>query len=371
MSNNNNSGINLNSPEISNSKAYSLYFKRIGELTKQIMKRRREKMLAWWGGLTMFQKIFIIIILIGIPIILFYVYFRNKIVINRHLSADKSELVIKNNLPFIGLVDNDDNFREVLTKYLKVIYPSMLKRSNLNYVVPSNQLRNDLNGEYTYSFWIYITGNEAGLYSYFVDQLSQELRMNVSLKPYSFGNFRFRDFKAVMHRGDDISGSNVDLNSINQYPGFWLGPNLTNLYVVFSNNSNSESFMLENLELNRWINITTTINGNAVSVFRDGMLEITGLVSSSIYLSNIRYKNIYFAGGPSLNGGVQGFPGFLNYFNYYNRVLNPDDIQTLYNNYLPLISSLKKKADQYNIENTSTIDVITNEQTFSGKINVF
>jgi hypothetical protein len=152
----------------------------------------------------------------------------------------------------------------------------------------------------------------------------------------------------------------------------WLGPELTNLYLVFSNGSNSESFLLENLELDKWMNITVTINGNTLSIYRNGFLEMTGLVSSLLYLNNIKNKSIYFLGNPNLSSTSQeGFPGFINYFNFYNRVLTPDEINTLYVNYLPLISTYMSNSNSYNLQLAPSVNVINDDTSYSESINIY
>ena len=144
------------------------------------------------------------------------------------------------------------------------------------------------------------------------------------------------------------------------------------MYLVFSNGTNSESYLLENLELNKWMNITITISNNAVSIFRNGELEVTGLVSGSLYLNNINNKNIYFLGNPKLtSSSAEGFPGFINYFNFYNRVLTPNEIKTLYMNYVPIISSYMSKSNYYNLSIAPTVDVITDDTEYTETFNVY
>ena len=218
---------------------------------------------------------------------------------------------------------------------------------------------------------MYINGDESGVYNYFRSKfVTDGTGSSNSLPDYNWSNFRYNNFKNVFLRGD--SPADVEnLNSIKQYPGIWLGPELTNMYLVFSNGSDSESYLLENLELNKWINITVTINNNSISIYRNGLLEITGLVSGSLYLNNISNKNIYFLGNPKLtdeNSG--GFPGFINYFNFYNRVLTPEEINKLYMNYLPLISAYMSKSNYYNLSNAPTVNVITDETSYLETFNM-
>jgi hypothetical protein len=201
--------------------------------------------------------------------------------------------------------------------------------------------------------------------------LTNKMLTNGTLNEYNWSNFRYNKFKNIFVRGDNPNDVE-NLNKIKQYPGMWLGPELTSLYLVFSNGSNSESFLLENLELNKWMNITITINGNTLSIYRNGFLEMTSLVSSLLYLNNIKNKSIYFLGNPNLNSTSQeGFPGFINYFNFYNRVLTPDEINTLYVNYLPLISTYMGKSNSYNLQLAPSVSVINDDTSYSESINIY
>lgn len=373
MSNNNNSSVRLNSTNLTNGQATQLYFKRMYELTKEYLKRRQGRLKAWWNSYTFFQKLVLILIFVGIPVMIFLFWVGRSTVqsLNRNLGANYSCLDITNDLPFIGVVSSDTTYQSLLTQYLTTYYPSMLSNGSLNYKIQHNYLTNEVDGEYTYSMWLYINGNESGVYSYFKHVLMNLLKTNNTISDnYNWSNYRYKHFKNVFVRGDSPQDTD-NLNSIKQYPGLWLGPELTNLYVVFSNGTNSESYLLENLELNKWINITVTINNNTVSIFRNGELEITGMISGNLYINNIGNKNLYFMGDPVLGSTNQGFPGFMNYFNFYNSVLTPTEIRTLYTNYLPLISSYMKKSISYSIETAPTVNIISETQSFDETVDVY
>jgi|694.fasta_scaffold123123_3 hypothetical protein len=359
MKRNNNLSIHLNSPNISNSDATQLYFYRIYELTKEYINRKRIGLTDAWNSLTFFQKLLFIIIFVGIPfmIIIFLVIRKGITNLNRNLGADYSTLSITNDLPLVSIVSNNNDYKNILEQYLTSYYPSMIKNKSLNYKISHTDLKNDIDGEYTYSTWIYINGNNSGVYNYFNYKLQNSLKTTNNIPNYNWANYRFNKFKNIFIRGDSPDINN--LNNIKQYPGIWLGPELTNLYFVFSNGTNSESYLLENLELNKWINITITINNSSISIYKNGYLEITGMISSNLYISNIGKKNLYFMGNPSLDTLNHGYPGFINYFNFYNKVLTPDEIKTLYYNYLTLINDYMKNSITYNIETSPTVNIIS------------
>lgn len=358
MKYNNNSSIHLNSQNISNNTATKLYFIRIYELTKEYMNRNKDKLKNAWNSLTFFQKLLLILIFVGIPFIIVLLILVRKGIsdLSRHLGADYSTLSITNDLPFVSIVSND--YKNTLEQYLTSYYPSMIQTNkSLNYQISYQNLKNDIDGEYTYSMWIYINGNNSGVYNYFNYKLQNLLKTTNTIPDYNWVNYRFNNFKNIFIRGDSPNINNI--NNIKQYPGMWLGPELTNLYFVFSNGTNSETYLLENLELNKWINITITINNSSISIYRNGYLEITGMISSNLYISNIGKKNVYFMGNPSLDTLNYGYPGFINYFNFYNKVLTPDEIKKLYYNYLTLINDYMKNSIRYNIETSPTVNIIS------------
>jgi hypothetical protein len=369
---NNNSNISLSSTNISNNEATKMYFKRIANLTKEYLSRNHGKVQRWWNNFSFFQKLILIILFIGIPAIYFIYWVGNKSVqsINRNLGADYSLLEITNTLPFISVVSNNSEEQSLLKTYLKKYYSSMIKNGELNYKISHTELINKTDRKYTYSMWLYINGNESGVYNYFNHVLSNLLKTKKSFDDHKWSNYRYKKFKNIFLRGDDPNNDS-DLNKIKQSPGVWLGPELTNLYIVFGNGENIESYLLENLELNKWINITVTIDNNTISIFKNGYLEITGMISSDLYINNIGNKNCYFMGNPSLGKTNEGYPGFINYFNFYNKVLTPEEIYRLYNNYLPLISSYMKKSISYNIEISPSVNIISENQSFDEVINIY
>ena len=46
-------------------------------------------------------------------------------------------------------------------------YNDMISNGELNYKINHNKLKNEVDGTYTYSMWVYINGNETGVYNYF------------------------------------------------------------------------------------------------------------------------------------------------------------------------------------------------------------
>lgn len=372
--NNNNNFVNNNCNSNTNITSAKEFFKRLGCLIKNYYKNHKSFLSKKWNNLTLFQKLIFIALFFVLPLmlIIYTLIANSNIKINRNLNADYSTLSLNNNVPFTAIINNNDStFKSALPNILNNYYSDFILNNDLNYKINYNKLINQVDGTYTYSIWLYINGDNSSVYNFYKHILTNKMLTNSSLNEYNWSNFRYNKFKNIFVRGDNPNDVE-NLNKIKQYPGMWLGPELTNLYLVFSNGTNSESFLLENLELDKWMNITITINGNTLSIYRNGFLEMTGLVSSLLYLNNIKNKSVYFLGNPNLSSTSQeGFPGFINYFNFYNRVLTPDEINTLYVNYLPLISTYMSNSNSYNLQLAPSVSVINDDTSYSESINIY
>ena len=167
MNNNNNN----NSMNIMNA---NTYFKGVKDLTDRFLKHRGNMFKDNWNNFSFFQKLIIIGVFLILPLILLIIYLLKKsnIKINRNLNADYSLLDINNELQFIGIVNNgDENYKNLLNLFLKKYYPDMISNNELNYNINHNKLKNEVDGTYTYSIWMYINGDESGVYNYFKSKL--------------------------------------------------------------------------------------------------------------------------------------------------------------------------------------------------------
>lgn len=173
-------------------------------------------------------------------------------------------------------------------------------------------------GTCTYSFWIYIVGNQ-----------------NIKGDEYSrtWTNYRYDEWKCIMYRGPDSSTYSSMIGITPQFPSFWLSPQINNLVVSFKHNGvqNAETLQYNNIEFNKWIQITLTIDSNSATLFVNGKYETNKLLDQSIYsMSNY---NLYLANDITTNNNKIGFPGFLSFVTYYPYVLTPDEIQKSYSFY--------------------------------------
>jgi hypothetical protein len=250
-----------------------------------------------------------------------------------------------------------------ITNTKNIAYGIPLKETNLNYTktpldctnsssiltIDSKEFQKELQlGNTTYSFWIYVNGS------------------NNSGSQNTWNTYRYKEWKSIMYRGDSTSQT--------QFPGFWLTPTLNNLVIAFQyNNSKVERIQLDNIEMNKWINIITVIENKSVSIYIDGLLDrINNLdqtqpdVSSyNLYLNN-DYTSVIPEEENNINISVNknGFPGYLTNVINYNYPLTANYIKEAYIYYKKIIDkyqlNLDIKNNNYNIPSLITNSDIKN-----------
>jgi hypothetical protein len=210
--------------------------------------------------------------------------------------------------------------------------------------VDSKEFQKELQlGNTTYSFWIYVNGS------------------NNTVNQNTWNTYRYKEWKSIMYRGDSTSQT--------QFPGFWLTPTLNNLVIAFQhNNSKVERIQLDNIEMNKWINIITVIENKSVSIYIDGLLDrINNLdqtqpdVSTyNLYINN-DYTSVVDEKEDNINVSINknGFPGYLTNVINYNYPLTANYIKEAYSYYKKVIDNYQIKLDNKN--NTYNIpSLITN-----------
>ena len=164
-----------------------------------------------------------------------------------------------------------------------------------------------------------------------------------------------------MYRGDSTSQT--------QFPGFWLTPTLNNLVIAFQyNNSKVERIQLDNIEMNKWINIITVIENKSISVYIDGLLDrinnldqtIPDVSTYNLYLNNDYTTNIpEEENNINISVNKNGFPGYLTNVINYNYPLTGNYIKESYTYYKNIIDNYQIKINNKN--NTYSIpSLITN-----------
>ena len=245
-----------------------------------------------------------------------------------------------------------------ITNTKNIAYGVPLKATDLNYTktpldctnsssiltIDSKEFQKEMQlGNTTYSFWIYVNGSH-----------NNDSKNN-------WNTYRYKEWKSIMYRGDSTSQT--------QFPGFWLTPTLNNLVIAFQhNNSKVERIQLDNIEMNKWINIITVIENKSVSIYIDGLLDrINNLDQTQPDVStyNLYINNDYTTDIPEEENNINisinknGFPGYLTNVINYNYPLTANYIKEAYTYYKKIIDDYQIKLDNKN--NTYSIpSLITN-----------
>ncbi len=220
---------------------------------------------------------------------------------------------------------------DVSNKTSKILGNPILQTDIVQNGLPFNCLNNGLTvdkdlivkelngGSFTYSFWIYINGN------------------NNDLNTQNWNSYRFNEWKSVFYRGNPIPDDG-DLTNLTQFPGVWLTPVTNNMVIVFQNSSNIERIEINNLEFNKWINFIFVVDVKSVSIYIDGMLDRSVNISQNPNIMNS--YNLYVSSDKNTNTHKNsGFAGNIAELIFYNKSLGGIEINKLYNYYKKIIDN--------------------------------
>ena len=207
--------------------------------------------------------------------------------------------------------------------------------------ISSDTLPQDLaGGYYTYSFWIFINGNN-----------------NYNDSNITWSNYRYREWKSIFYRGNQIN-STGDLTSLIQFPGFWLTPVLNNMVIAFQTGGVVERIEIDNIQFNTWVSFSIVIESKSIFVYINGLLDRTlNLQQSASIMNNY---GLYITNDKITNSSKKsGFPGYLAELTCYNFALSPSYILNSYKYYKKTIENYQKKLDMKN-NNYALPKLITN-----------
>jgi hypothetical protein len=210
-------------------------------------------------------------------------------------------------------------------------------------VIPGKNLPTDNNSQFSYSFWIYI------------DQ-----------KKWVSPRYNDKNkWKHIMHFGDILTrNATPESNRLNQQqiPGVWLWPGTNRLWIVVTTDNGpdyGEGVIVDDIPLNKWVNVTAILWGQMVEIYLDGKLEKTVALyhralgprkGQSLFISSTEYRETTTAIDDTYDTNfthgtttTNGFPGFISYVNYYNKSLSPVLVKDLYD-------KTKSKLEEWSYE---------------------
>ena len=149
--------------------------------------------------------------------------------------------------------------------------------------------------EFTYSTWL------------FIDDLT-----------YKAGEYRH-----VFHKGtDNFPTDKQGLSFPNNAPGMYVHPNKNALVIIMNTFNNiNEEIVVNDIPLNKWINVMIRVDGKNVDVYVNGTIVVRHVLSG---VAKQNYGDVYV----NMNGG---FSGMLSSLRYFNSALNTTEILDIVN----------------------------------------
>jgi len=138
--------------------------------------------------------------------------------------------------------------------------------------------------------------------------------------------------KHIFHKGNDSldfgkerekgESNTMGLNFPNNAPGLYITPHTNNLLVVMNTFDNiNEEVVIEDIPLNKWINVIIRVENDNLDVYVNGTIvkrhKLKGVPKQN-------YGDVFV----SMNGGFNGFTSSLRYWNY---ALGTAEIQRVVN----------------------------------------
>ena len=174
-------------------------------------------------------------------------------------------------------------------------YVVITQNPNKNSSIPILRSNNEDKGiEFTYNTWIYI------------DDL----------------NYQKNKRKHIFHKGSNNLGNsdNNDIAFPNNAPGLYLHENKNTLIVIINTfDEIIEEVEIDNIPLNKWINVTIRVEQRNMDVF------INGNVAKRHRFNSVPKQNY---GAVHVNKW-KGFSGYMSNLRYYNKALNGTEINSI------------------------------------------
>lgn len=223
---------------------------------------------------------------------------------------------------------------------LNIFSPLDMTSTSSRIVINNNLLPNkNQMGNFSYSFWMNITGTS-----------------NSSGTNSTWNNYRYSEWKSIFYRGSQITDS-TSLDGMTQFPGFWLTPKINNLVIAFQQSGHDvERVQIENIPLNKWVNVIVVVESKSVSVYLDGMLST--IVSLNQFAPDMQTYSLYVAGDSPLSVSdpqKSGYPGFLTEVVYYDYALSNEYIKMAFEYYAKIVANYQAKQDSQITYKTSPL----------------
>jgi hypothetical protein len=188
----------------------------------------------------------------------------------------------------------------------------------------STQLRVKRGGEYTLSFWMYITSWEgnAGLPKGVLrikEGASDAYSLLTAVLYPNEPKMAIRVHHDSTTTSNDYLNKDVNLSatSTSTSPSPWP-------------TTNNPMCDLVDIDLQRWINVTVSVNGRIVDIYYDGKLARSCVLPSLPIASDSKAQYVEIGFDPSGGRGFSGFAGKMSAIEFFAYSLTPDRIYSIY-----------------------------------------
>ena len=125
--------------------------------------------------------------------------------------------------------------------------------------------------------------------------------------------YKKNQYRHIFHKGNDKinhSQSPIGLNYPNNGPGLYITPHTNDLLIIMNTFEKiDERITINDIPLNKWINITIRCENTTIDVYINGTI-VKSHTCQSVPFQN--YGDVY----TTLNGGFSGYVSNLWYWNY-------------------------------------------------------
>lgn len=259
------------------------------------------------------QLLLLVILIIGV-----YLLFTNGVSGRSKLILIVFLLVIGiylfNKLPFLkGYNEVIEN--PVSAKIEKIIFSDDLKKSNGEFSISSWIYINDWNEKYGEEKTILHKGED--LITMKLGEYENNLKINLNVYDATESDYQQTMFDILTEQSvsDGISMEDLECSGGNIYDNGAMSGNTAGFVMssgrqIACNNTSSEDIEIENINLQKWVNIITTVNDRVIDVYINGKLVTSKAFNNVINTAKINNNDLVI----TPNGGFGGFVSKVQYF---------------------------------------------------------
>tara|TARA_Y100001954_G_scaffold236526_2_gene297450 strand:+ start:7354 stop:8208 length:855 start_codon:yes stop_codon:yes gene_type:complete len=222
-----------------------------------------------------------------------------------------------------------------------VLYDSILN-CNIDSEDLSDEIEKTSSANLAFSMWYFINDFTSGseikpFLTYYTNKTSYvQNKMRAIVKDYFNDNYSSTSITkkidlATAAAASEVSSANVNANDVPTI-FVYLNEYRNDIHILVRTSDNDSKiilsrFVLKNIPLQKWVNLTFTIDNNVFDIYLDGKLHNSFILPDALYTvtNNIDSNSLY------LNGdGSEKHKTFLTRLRYINRAITTTEAYDLY-----------------------------------------